>query len=134
MRKAGSQLNSNVFRYFSEVQTPATSSQAFLMRFTPQSRRFAHSIDTFKSSRAVLQAKDAKAAQINADKVVSACRAELLQLSSSLASQHEQASMWEGRAQGLQQQLDQARLDQQLLQQDHSQVVNESAGKEERLR
>ncbi|KAL0055118.1 hypothetical protein WJX82_007299 [Trebouxia sp. C0006] len=84
--------------------------------------------------RALVEAKDAKAAQINADKVVSACRAELLQLSSSLASQHEQASMWEGRAQGLQQQLDQARLDQQLLQQDHSQVVNESAGKEERLR
>ena len=86
------------------------------------------------SSRAVLQAKDAKAAQTNADKVVSACRAELLQLSSSLASEHEQASMWEGRAQGLQQQLHQARLDQQLLQQDHSQVVNESSGKEEQLR
>ncbi|KAL0031992.1 hypothetical protein WJX79_010852 [Trebouxia sp. C0005] len=83
---------------------------------------------------ALMETKDAKAAQTNADKVVSACRAELLQLSSSLASEHEQASMWEGRAQGLQQQLDQARLDQQLLQQDHSHVVNESSGKEEQLR
>ncbi|DBA88771.1 TPA: hypothetical protein ACH3X1_004188 [Trebouxia sp. C0004] len=84
--------------------------------------------------RGLAEAKDAKAAQTNADKVVSACRAELLQLSSSLASEREQASMWEGRAHGLQQQLDQARLDQQLLQQDHSQVVTESSGKGEQLR
>ena len=91
-------------------------------------------LDSLTSSRAVLQAKDAKAARTDANKVVSVCRAELLQLSSSLASEHEQASMWEGRAQGLQQQLDQARLDQQLLQQDHSQVVNESSGKEEQFR
>ena len=104
------------------------------MKAAPCSGVMPTGLDSLTSSRAVLQAKDAKAAQIDANKVVSVCRAELLQLSSSLASEHEQASMWEGRAQGLQQQLDQARLDQQLLQQDHSRVVNESSAKEEQFR
>ena len=63
------------------------------------------------------QVQDAKAAHCTAEAIAAACQRELTQVSSTLASQLEAESMWQGRAQGLQQQLDQAMQDKQQLQQ-----------------
>ena len=64
------------------------------------------------------QVQDARAAQCTAEAIAAACHRELSQVSSNLAAQLEAESMWQGRAQGLQQQLDQAMQDKQKLQQD----------------
>lgn len=73
------------------------------------------SLDTF--SGPAWQVEDALAAQCTAEAIAAACQRELTQVSSSLAAQLEAESMWQGRAQGLQQQLDQAMQGQQQLQQ-----------------
>lgn len=63
------------------------------------------------------QVQDAKAAQGTAEAIAAACQRELSQVSSNLTSQLEAESMWQGRAQGLQWQLDQAMQEQLQLQQ-----------------
>ena len=61
--------------------------------------------------------EDARSAQCTAETITAGCQRELAQVSSSLAAQLEAEAMWQGRAQGLQQQLDQAMQGQQQLQQ-----------------
>ncbi len=71
---------------------------------------------------------------MNAEEVAAACRAELSGLGSQLSQTHEAESMWEGRAQGLQQQLDQARLEVQHLQHSCSDVTAALAARDNNIR
>ena len=61
----------------------------------------------------LLQVRDSQARQAAANEAAAAGRAVQQQLSRSHAAALEEAAMWQGRAQGLQQQLDQAALDAQ---------------------
>ena len=63
------------------------------------------------------QVEDARSAKCTAEAIAAGCQRELTQVSSSLAAQLEAEAMWQGRAEGLQQQLDQAMQEQQQLQQ-----------------
>lgn len=78
--------------------------------------------------------QDAKAAQGTAEAIAAACQRELTQVSSSLASQLEAESMWQGRAQGLQQQLDQAVQDKLHLQHDMATVEAVAGDRQHRVR
>ena len=82
----------------------------------------------------MLQVRDAKAQQMNAEEVAAACRAELVSLSSELAQMREAESMWEGRAQGHQQQLDQAMLENQHLQHDCCNAIADVTAKDDCIR
>ena len=61
-----------------------------------------------KAVDVAVQVRDAQAAQLSAEQTASTFRAELTQLSRHLAAAQEMGSMWQGRAEGLQQELDQA--------------------------
>ena len=56
----------------------------------------------------MVQVRDAKASQLSAEQATNALRTELTQLSGRASAGQEMASMWQGRAEGIQQHLDQA--------------------------
>lgn len=78
--------------------------------------------------------QDAKAAQSSAEQIAAACQKEVSRLSTSLAAQHEAECMWQGRAEGVQQQLDQAMCYQQQLQQTLTTATSNVTVKEGNIR
>lgn len=65
-------------------------------------------LDVYQEMQSMVQVRDAKASQLSAEQATNALRAELTQLSGQASAAQEMASMWQGRAEGIQQHLEQA--------------------------
>ena len=78
--------------------------------------------------------QDSQARQAAAGEAAAAWRAEQQQLTRSHAAASEEIAMWQGRAQGLQQQLDQAAIDAQQRHDAYAAVSAAAAAKEASIR